>query len=74
VESRRAGAIRRTKMSRKKLIPSGKLIYIACYKGKEIASSADFKSLANKANVKVLLGDKDLVIKHNVPEGLIAIY
>lgn len=61
-------------MSGKKPGISKGLGFIACYKGIEIASSADFKKLANKANVKPLLGDKNLVIKHNVPEGLIAIY
>ncbi|MBI2850327.1 MAG: hypothetical protein HYX80_04705 [Chloroflexi bacterium] len=48
--------------------------FIACYKGKEIAFSRSFKDLANTAKVKTLLGDKDLVIKHNVPENIVAIY
>lgn len=61
-------------MSEKKLAPSKGLRYIACYRGKKIASSSDFKSLANKAKVKALLGDEELIIKHYVPEGLIAIY
>jgi hypothetical protein len=61
-------------MSEKKLEISKGVGFIACYKGKEIASSANFKELANKANVKPLLGDRNLLIKHNVPEGLIAIY
>ena len=48
--------------------------FVACYKGKEIASSSNFRDLATQAKVKALLGDKNLLIKHNVPEGLIAIY
>jgi len=61
-------------MSEKKPVTNHGVGFIACYKGKEIASSANFKDLANHAKVKALLGDKNLVIKHNVPEGLIAIY
>jgi len=61
-------------MSEKKPVNRNGVGFIACYKGKEIASSANFKELANKTNVKPLLGDKNLLIKHNVPEGLIAIY
>jgi len=48
--------------------------FIACYKGKEIASAASLKDLTDRARVKSLLGKKDLVIKHTVPENLIAIY
>ena len=61
-------------MSEKKLIVNKGVGFVACYRGKTIASSANFKDLANQAKVKALLGDKNLVIKHNVPEGLIAIY
>ncbi|HXZ95314.1 MAG TPA: hypothetical protein VEG28_05350 [Dehalococcoidia bacterium] len=48
--------------------------FIACYKGRTIATSPTFKQLANKQNVRRLLGNKDLVIKHTVPEGMIAVY
>jgi len=48
--------------------------FIACYYGKEIASAERFDQLMNRANVKALLGNKDLIIKHNVPEDLIAVY
>ena len=61
-------------MSEKKPVSSIGVGFIACYKGKELASSANFRDLANNAKVKALLGDKNLIIKHNVPEGLIAIY
>ena len=61
-------------MSEKKPAINNGVGFIACYKGKEIASSDNFKDLASNAKVKALLGDKNLVIKHNVPEGLIAIY
>jgi len=61
-------------MGEKKPASKNGVGFVACYKGKEIASSASFKNLANNSKVKALLGDKNLVIKHNVPEGLIAIY
>lgn len=48
--------------------------FVALYKGREIAFSPSFKDLANTTKVKKLLGNKDLLIKHNVPENLIAIY
>ena len=48
--------------------------FVACYQGTEIAFARSFKDLANTAKVKKLLGDKDLVIKHYVPENLVAIY
>ncbi len=47
---------------------------MASYKGKDGATADDLNELTNKKEVKVLLGKKDLVIKHNVPENLIAIY
>jgi hypothetical protein len=61
-------------MSEKKLVGNNGVGFIACYKGKAIASSPNFKDLANQEKVKILLGNKNLVIKHNVPEGLVAIY
>lgn len=61
-------------MSEKKPNITAGVGFVASYKGKEIASSSNFKELASLAKVKSLLGDKNLVIKHNVPEGLIAIY
>ena len=48
--------------------------FVACYKGKEIASAVTLKELATQAEVKAMLGKKHLVIKHSVPENLIAIY
>jgi len=48
--------------------------FVACYRGKEIAFARDFGTLAKKSKVKVLLGKKDFIIKHNVPEGMIAVY
>ena len=48
--------------------------FVACYKGKEIAYAVTLKELATKTTVKAMLGKKNLVIKHNVPENLIAIY
>lgn len=48
--------------------------FAACYKGKTIATAQSFDTLANKREVKELLGKKGLVIKHTVPEGMIAVY
>lgn len=48
--------------------------FVACYKGKDIAYSTSLKGLTDKEKVKTLLGKKDLVIKHTVPENLVAIY
>lgn len=48
--------------------------FVACYEGKEIAFARDFNVLINKALVKDRMGHKSLVIKHNVPEGVIAVY
>lgn len=48
--------------------------FMACYKGKTIAATESFDSLLKEDKVKRLLGNKDLVIKHTVPEGMIAIY
>lgn len=46
----------------------------ACYKGKTIASAESFEKLAHRAEVKKLLGNKELLIRHTVPEGMIAVY
>ena len=48
--------------------------FVACYKGKQIASAMSLHELANRAKVKELMGKKDLVIKHNVPEDMIVVY
>ncbi len=48
--------------------------FMACYKGKTIAATVSFDVLLKEEKVKRLLGSKDLVIKHTVPEGMIAIY
>jgi hypothetical protein len=48
--------------------------FVANYKGKDIAFAREFDTLINKPMVKERMGEKDLVIKHNVPEGVIAVY
>ena len=48
--------------------------FMACYNGKTIASAKNFEVLAKRANVRKLLGKKGLVIKHTVPEGMLAVY
>lgn len=48
--------------------------FIACYKGKRIASARSFKALTAKPRVIALMGDKDLVIKHYTSGNMIAIY
>ena len=48
--------------------------FTACYKGKTIAATESFEALLQEKKIKKLLGNKDLVIKHTVPEGIIAIY
>jgi hypothetical protein len=53
---------------------SAKIGFIAFYKGKNIGYASDLKDLVSKARVQALLGNKDLIIKHTVPENLIAIY
>ncbi len=53
---------------------SSKVGFIACYKGRDIAYAGDLKELMGKAKVQALLGNKDLLIKHTIPESLIAIY
>jgi hypothetical protein len=53
---------------------SSKIGFIAFYKGKNIASASDLKELVEQTRVHELLGDKDLIIKHTVPENLVAIY
>ncbi len=53
---------------------SAKVGFIACYRGRNIAYAPDLKELMAKSRVQALLGNKDLVIKHTIPENLIAIY
>ncbi len=48
--------------------------FMACYNGKTIAREQSFGKLVQNSKVKGLLGKKNLVIKHTVPEGMIAIY
>ncbi|HEX75764.1 MAG TPA: hypothetical protein G4O12_04185 [Dehalococcoidia bacterium] len=48
--------------------------FAACYDGKTIATARSFETLANKPKVRELLGNKKLVIKHTIPEGMIAVY
>ncbi len=48
--------------------------FVAYYKDKRIASAVTLQKLANKAKVKALLGNKDLVIKHSVPEDVVVVY
>ena len=48
--------------------------FAACYNGETIATARNFETLANKPKVRELLGNKKLVIKHTVPEGMIAVY
>ena len=59
----------------RKSIPSTSGVgFIAFYNGKEIAFARDFNVLINKPLVKDRIGHKSLIIKHNVPEGIIAVY
>ncbi len=53
---------------------SSKVGFIVCYKGRDIVYAVDLKELMGKAKVQALLGNKDLLIKHTIPESLIAIY
>jgi len=48
--------------------------FVACYKGKPIATTQSFGKLVNKKKVKQLLGNKDLLIKHTNPNGMIVVY
>ena len=48
--------------------------FMACYNGKTIASAKNFEVLAKRAKVRKLLGKKGLVIRHTVPEGMLAVY
>ena len=48
--------------------------FVACYKGKPIATTQSFEKLVNKKEVKQLLGNKDLLIKHTNPNGMIVVY
>jgi hypothetical protein len=48
--------------------------FMASYKGKTIAQEQSLGKLVQSPKVRGLLGKKELVIKHTVPEGMIAIY
>jgi len=48
--------------------------FVACYNGEEIAFAKDFGVLIEKALVKERMGREGLVIRHNVPEGIVAVY
>ncbi|OGO18643.1 MAG: hypothetical protein A2Z15_05530 [Chloroflexi bacterium RBG_16_50_11] len=48
--------------------------FVALYNGRQIASSGSFEKLTKNAVVKGLLGKDKLIIKHTVPEDVIAIY
>jgi len=48
--------------------------FVACYEGKEIAFAKDFGVLLRKSVVKERIGHKSFIIKHNVPEGVLAVY
>ena len=43
-------------------------------KGETSRIHHNIKELMGKAKVQALLGNKDLLIKHTIPESLIAIY
>ncbi len=58
----------------KRVSKSQTLGFIACYRGQTIASARSFDVLAQKAEVLALLGKRDFIIKHTVPEGMLAIY
>ncbi len=48
--------------------------FVAYYEGKEIAFAKDLGVLLEKSLVKERMGHQSLIIKHNVPEGMIAVY
>jgi hypothetical protein len=48
--------------------------FVACYMGDEIASATSFDKLVKQLEATGLLGNKELVIKHTVPEGIVAAY
>jgi hypothetical protein len=48
--------------------------FIAFYQGEEIAFAKDFGVLLRKSPVKERIGSWDLIIKHNVPKGMIYVY
>lgn len=48
--------------------------FVACYKGKPITAAQSFEKLVNRKKVKQLLGNKDLLIKHTNPDGMIVVY
>ncbi len=58
-------------MKNKKLESVG---FVANYKGKPIATTKSFGKLVNTKKVKQLLGNKDLLIKHTNPNGMIVVY
>jgi len=62
------------KRSKTKLAERNDVGFIACYEGHEVAHAASLQELSNRVKVKQLMGKKGLVIKHNVPEGLFAVY
>ncbi len=48
--------------------------FAAYYHGKTVASAKSFDELAKNSEVQKLLGKEGFVIKHTVPEGMIAVY
>jgi hypothetical protein len=48
--------------------------FAACFEGQNIATAKNLEVLLNRKAVKKLIGNKGLIIKHIVPEGMIAIY
>lgn len=48
--------------------------FVACYKGQTIASAKSFDILINNTEVKQLFGKRNFIIKHTVPEGMLAVY
>ncbi|MDP2920325.1 MAG: hypothetical protein Q8O43_08935 [Dehalococcoidia bacterium] len=53
---------------------NSKIGFAAYFHGRQIASSVSFDRLAKNARVKPLLGKEGLVIKHTVPEDIVAVY
>ena len=48
--------------------------FAAYYNGQKIARSTHLGKLTNNKKVKPLLGKANLIIKHTVPEDVIAVY
>ena len=48
--------------------------FAACFKGKTIAVARSFDKLIDKGGVRELLGNRDLVIKYTIPEGMVVVY